>query len=114
VRGQATWPGILACMRTGPRRFAGKAELTGRSHGLARAVERTSGRADKRGPRDSERSCTRGGDRCRLVGPTGQQEGEGRARACADAGSRWQVGSTYQATRARAAWLGQIGPGGLN
>jgi hypothetical protein len=30
VRGQATWPGISACVRAGPWRFTGKVELTGR------------------------------------------------------------------------------------
>jgi hypothetical protein len=44
VRGQATWLGISACVRAGPRRFAGKAELTGRPH----SAERGSGRAEKR------------------------------------------------------------------
>jgi hypothetical protein len=36
VRGQAMRPGISACVRAGPRWFAGKAELTGRSHRSAR------------------------------------------------------------------------------
>jgi hypothetical protein len=36
VRVQATWPGISACVHIGPWRFAGKAELKGRSHGAAR------------------------------------------------------------------------------
>jgi hypothetical protein len=36
VRGQATWPGFSACVCAGPRRFAGKTELTGRSHGVER------------------------------------------------------------------------------
>jgi hypothetical protein len=40
VHGRATWPGISACVRkcarAGPRRGAGKAELTGGSHGAAR------------------------------------------------------------------------------
>jgi hypothetical protein len=36
VRGQAIWLGFSACMRAGPRRFAGKAELIGRPHGAAR------------------------------------------------------------------------------
>jgi hypothetical protein len=43
VRGQAMWPGILACVRAGPRRFAGKPELTGRPHGAARGSERVEG-----------------------------------------------------------------------
>jgi hypothetical protein len=33
VRGQATWPGISACVHTGPRWLA---ELRGRFHGTAR------------------------------------------------------------------------------
>jgi hypothetical protein len=40
VRAQAMWPGISACVRecvrAGPRRDVGKAELTGGSHGAAR------------------------------------------------------------------------------
>jgi hypothetical protein len=36
VCGQAMWPGISACVRASPRRFAGKAELIGRSHSAAR------------------------------------------------------------------------------
>jgi hypothetical protein len=36
VHGQATWPGISVCVCAGPRRFAGKVELTGRPHGAAR------------------------------------------------------------------------------
>jgi hypothetical protein len=50
-RGRATWPGIPAnvreCTRAGPRWVAGKAELTGGSHGVARenrhAAKRFSG-----------------------------------------------------------------------
>jgi hypothetical protein len=57
---------------------------------------------------------TERGERVRATGtdkldPLGQREGEReREHACADAGSRWQVGSTCQATRAcaLAAWLG--------
>jgi hypothetical protein len=65
VRGQATWLGFSACVRSGPRRFAGKAELTERSH----VVERGSGcagetthRADETGPRgrDGKGACGRG------------------------------------------------------
>jgi hypothetical protein len=45
VRGQATWSGISACVHTGPQRFAGRAELTGWSHGAARE----SGRVEENG-----------------------------------------------------------------
>jgi hypothetical protein len=38
VRGHATWPGISACVRADPRRFAGKAELTGRPHDVTPLV----------------------------------------------------------------------------
>jgi hypothetical protein len=36
VRGRATWPGISVCVRAGPWRVAGKAELTRGSHDAAR------------------------------------------------------------------------------
>jgi hypothetical protein len=35
ARGQATWMGISACVRAGPRWIAGKEELTERSHDTA-------------------------------------------------------------------------------
>jgi hypothetical protein len=57
VHGQATWLGISVCVRAGPRRFARKAELTGRSHDTARGSERaeeTTRRADETGPRGRE------------------------------------------------------------
>jgi hypothetical protein len=53
VRGQATWPGTSACVRAGPRRFAGKAKLTVRSHYAARENGRAEGTAryaDRLGP----------------------------------------------------------------
>jgi hypothetical protein len=57
VRGRVMWPGILACVRecvrVGPRRGMGKAELTGRSHGAARGSGHTKGTArcaDEAGP----------------------------------------------------------------
>jgi hypothetical protein len=66
--------------------------------------------ADKEGPLSSERERARARtDRHRQAGPTGQREGE-RARAR----SSLTGGSTCQATQARAAWLGWIGPNGLN
>jgi hypothetical protein len=113
VHGQATWPGFSACVQTGPRWFTGKAELTGQSHGAERGsgrVGETAHHDDEAGPRDRDRKGRAGeGDWHRQTGPTWQREGEReRERACADAGSRWQVGSTCQATRAcaLAAWLG--------
>jgi hypothetical protein len=69
------------------------------------------------GPRNNERknACADefGADKPGPLG-SGQREGEReRERACADAGGRWQVGSTCQATWACAqfgwAELGQLG-----
>jgi hypothetical protein len=61
VRGQATWPGISTCMRAGPRRFMGKAEMTKQSHGTAgreRARDETVHRADRTGPRGRQRALS--------------------------------------------------------
>jgi hypothetical protein len=83
VRGQATWVGISACMRAGPRRFAGKAELIGRPHDAERerACGETVHRADRTGPRGREgKGRESEGDWCRQTGPTGQRE-RGRERA---------------------------------
>jgi hypothetical protein len=63
VRGQATWPRILACMRAGPRWFAGKAELTRQPHGAARGRRRAgemAHRADETGPRGRDGKEARG------------------------------------------------------
>jgi hypothetical protein len=87
VPGRATWPGTSVCARkcacVGPRRGAGKAELTGRSHCAARGRGCTEGMArcaDKAGPRGRDRKGRASeGNRCRQPGPTGQREGE-RAR----------------------------------
>jgi hypothetical protein len=78
VRGQATWPRISACVRAGPRRFAGKAELTGRSHGAARESGRTWKRLIALTIQAREAEIERG---ARATGadtlaPTGQREGE--------------------------------------
>jgi hypothetical protein len=57
ARGQAMWPGFSACVRAGPRRFAGKAELTGRSHSAERGSGVRGGTtrcADEAGPRCRE------------------------------------------------------------
>jgi hypothetical protein len=86
---------------------------TGQREGICERAVNT----DRKGPPGSggEWARARRG-RCRQAWPTGQREVEReRERACADAGSRWQVGPTYQATwaRARAAWLGRVGPAGL-
>jgi hypothetical protein len=60
------WPRISACVRAGPRRFVGKAELTGRSHGVAREKRARGGN----------------GSVCWQVGPARQRENAGaRARA---------------------------------
>jgi hypothetical protein len=62
VHGRATWRGISSCARecarVGPRRAAGKAELTRRSHGAARGSERAEGTArcaDEAGPRGRDK-----------------------------------------------------------
>jgi hypothetical protein len=101
VRGQATWPRISACVRAGPRRFAGKAELTGRSHGAARESGRTWKRLIALTIQAREAEIERG---ARATGadtlaPTGQREGErererggGGVRNC-----RYQVEPTCQA-----------------
>jgi hypothetical protein len=63
VRGQATWPGISACVRAGPQRFTGKVELTGRPHDAVRVnrrVEETVHRADEMGLRGREGKGARG------------------------------------------------------
>jgi hypothetical protein len=72
VRGQSTWPEFSACVRAGPRRFVGKAELTGRPHGAARENKRGEGTArcaDGLGPRGRERTRAR---RRGQLAPTGQ------------------------------------------
>jgi hypothetical protein len=83
--GQATWPGLSACVRAGPRRFVGKAELTGRPHRVARENGRVEGIArcaDGLGPRGRERTRARGRGQLAPIGrPTGQREGEESARA---------------------------------
>jgi hypothetical protein len=76
VHGQTTWLGISACVRAGPRRIAGKAKLTGRSHGAERERERvhdkTVHRADRTGLRGREgKGRVSEGDWCRQNGPTG-------------------------------------------
>jgi hypothetical protein len=57
MRGQVTWPRISACMHARPRRFAGKAKLTGQSHG--ETVHHADGQAreaeTERGTRASRR-----------------------------------------------------------
>jgi hypothetical protein len=87
--------------------------LAGRIHVSAKANDRTGGRADEQGPRDSERKNAHadefGADR---PGPPGTERE--RECVCADMGGRWQVGSTCQATWARAVSLGRAGPAGLN
>jgi hypothetical protein len=75
VRGQETWPGFSVCARTGPRQFAGKAELTGRSHGAERGsghAGETTHRADEAGPRGRDGKGRWGeGVWRRQTGPTG-------------------------------------------
>jgi hypothetical protein len=65
VHGQATWPRFSACVRPSPWWFAGKVELTERSHGTERGSERTGETthcADETGPRgrDGKGACGRG------------------------------------------------------
>jgi hypothetical protein len=81
--------------------------LTGGVRGPARAHTNGRSTTDREVPRDSERKNARvdefGADR---PGPSGS--GRERERMCTDAGSRWQVWSTCQATRACAqpVWAG--------
>ena len=87
-RGRATWPGIPAsvrdCARAGPRRVAGKAELTGGSHGAARENGHATKRFSEltRRAREAERQK---GARARATGadrgaPQGRGRGGGGAR----------------------------------
>jgi hypothetical protein len=104
VRGQAMWPGISASMR-----FAGKAELTGWSHGAARGSGRageTVRHAEETGPRGREGKGHAGeGNWCRQNDPTGQRE-RGRERARREtAADRWNP-PVWR--RGRAAWLGRF------
>jgi hypothetical protein len=84
ARGQATLPGISVCVHAGPRRFMGKAKLTGRSHGAARGNGRageTTYRTDETSPRGREGKGHAGeGNWCRQSSPTRQRE---RGRECA-------------------------------
>jgi hypothetical protein len=59
----------------GRGRFGGTVPI-GRTHGSARAGERTGGRADEWGPRGRERGAHARGVWRRQVGPTGQRERE--------------------------------------
>jgi hypothetical protein len=82
--------------------------LIGGVRGAERGNERERAvNVDRKVPRDSERKNARARTgRRRQAWPTGQREGEReRERACVDAGGRWQVESTCQATRARARCL---------
>jgi hypothetical protein len=93
MHGRATWLGISACVRecvrVGTRWGAGKAELTGQSHGAARGSGRAEGTArcaDEAGPQGRDRKGRASeGNRCRKPGPTGQIEGE---RACGEGNRR--------------------------
>jgi hypothetical protein len=80
VRGQATWSGISACVHAGPRRLAGKAELTGWSHGAVResgcAGKWLSALMRRAHEAKTERGRAGKGDWRRHTGPTGQREGE--------------------------------------
>jgi hypothetical protein len=90
VRGQVTWAGISACVRAGPRWFAGKAELTGRPHGAARGsrrVGKTSHCDDETGPRDRDRKEARGRGRLAPTHWPHWEEG-GRERERESAGGK--------------------------
>jgi hypothetical protein len=74
---------VRECAHVGPRRGAGKAELTGRSHGAARGSRRAEGTTrcdDEAGPRGRDRKGRASeGNRCRQPGPT-RQRGRERER----------------------------------
>jgi hypothetical protein len=102
VHGQATWPGISVGVRAGPQRFTGKAELTRRSNGSARAVEQIGGWADEWGPRDSERRCARmeeiGADKSAPPGSERERGGESEREKALTGGDRlsgegWRAGA---------------------
>jgi hypothetical protein len=113
-RSWGAWPGISACVRkcarVGPRRGAGKAELTGRSHGAARGSGHAGGTArcaDEAGPRGRDRKGrTSEGNRCQQPGPTGQREGERERAGKETAADRW---NPPVRRRGRATWLGRAG-----
>jgi hypothetical protein len=83
VRGQAMWPGISTCVRGGPWRFAGKAELTGRSYGAAREKQARGGndsmcwQVEPTRPRETAgtRARANGADK---LGPLGSERERGR------------------------------------
>ena len=82
MRGQATWLGTLACMRAGPWRFAGKADLTRRSHGAARenrCAEGTTRCAGRLGPRGRENTGARATGADKLA-PLGSERERGEER----------------------------------
>jgi hypothetical protein len=112
ARGQATWPGFLACVRAGPRQFAGKAELTGRSHGAERGSGVCGGTArcvDEAGPRCREGTGAR---RRRWLAPTNRphwEEGGVRERAREETvADRWSP-PVWRRRRARPYWLDWAG-----
>jgi hypothetical protein len=117
VRGRATWLGISTCVRecvrVGPRRGTGKAELIGRSHGAARGSGHMGGTAqcaDEAGPRGRDRKERASeGNRCRQPGPTRQREGERERAGKENAADRWNPPIRRARTCGRATWLGWLG-----
>jgi hypothetical protein len=115
ARGRASWLGISACVhecaRVGPRRGAGKAELTGRSHGAARERESgrtgvTARRADEAGPRGREgKERTGEGNWRRQCGPTGQRQGERERAGKETTADRWNP-PVRRRGDARPGWAG--------
>jgi hypothetical protein len=80
VHGQVMWLGFLECVRAGPVQFAGKSELTGRSHGAEKEGAGVRGKrliTLTRRAREAEtkRGCE--GDWRRHTCPTRKREGEG-------------------------------------
>jgi hypothetical protein len=115
VRGQATWPGISACVRecarAGPRRDARKAELTGGFHSTARGnghAGETVQHADEAGPRGREGEV-RAGNWLRQSGPTGQRERGRRHELRGNVANRWSP-PVRRRRRVRVAPLGWTGP----
>jgi hypothetical protein len=113
VHGQTTWPRISACVRAGPRQFAGKAELTERPHDAARGSRRTEGTvrcADEMGPRGRDRGGARGRvvDRHQQLGPTEEREGaRARGKKLSLTGEAHLSGGA--GVRPRCAGLGRFG-----
>jgi hypothetical protein len=112
VRGKATFLGISACVRAGPRRFVGEG---GADWAVPRRSEGESGRAAKRFSVLIGRACEadrKKGVRARASGadrtaPLGRGRGGGSARGEKTAAERW---NPLIRRHGRVAWLGRAGP----